>query len=216
MLGLSDTSMGILASVLLHVGVAAACFGVWGPGQGHGGRVGVVSVDLLPAEVAPSTSEEAKPEESLPVPPSDPKDGVIKAQSAPIRPARAASRATTQRPPRTPPAHVVDSPTANIPQQGGGGLFGALFSPPVAVTIPTPDYPSSARRQGLEGVVIVMVQVEADGAVSQAHVLTSSGSEALDAAVLKSVRKATFRPASRGGLPVAAQKKISVRFDLTE
>jgi TonB family protein len=61
-----------------------------------------------------------------------------------------------------------------------------------------------------------MVQVEADGAVSEAKVLSSSGSSVLDAAVLKSVREGTFRPASRGGLPVAAEKKISVRFDLTE
>ena len=36
MLGLSDTSIGIVSSLVIHVGVAVACFGSLGDGNGVG------------------------------------------------------------------------------------------------------------------------------------------------------------------------------------
>lgn len=63
----------------------------------------------------------------------------------------------------------------------------ALFNPP-------PDYPAAALRAGIEGRVIVRVELTGDGRVSAAAVRTSSGHAALDAAALEAVRRWRFEP----------------------
>ena len=59
----------------------------------------------------------------------------------------------------------------------------------------SPVYPSGARRSGIEGKVIVLVVVSPSGLVSNANVVSSSGSESLDAAALKAARLYRFEPA---------------------
>lgn len=70
-----------------------------------------------------------------------------------------------------------------------------------------PDYPSLARRMRWQGLVVVRVEVGADGAVLAAEVVTSSGHRVLDRAALEGVRRWRFR----GGPGVA---EVPVEFVL--
>jgi protein TonB len=64
----------------------------------------------------------------------------------------------------------------------GDGTVGALY-------MPSPEYPASARRRNIEGVVLVSVRVHPDGQCDDAHVVEGSGSDLLDDAALSAIRK---------------------------
>ena len=77
-----------------------------------------------------------------------------------------------------------------------------------------PNYPEASRRRGEEGVVRVELLVDPSGRVVDVRVLESSGFSALDAEAVKTVRDWRFRPAQRGGLPVAGSITTAVHFRL--
>jgi protein TonB len=55
-------------------------------------------------------------------------------------------------------------------------------------------YPSAARRQRLEGRVVLRIVVERDGSVSHARIASSSGHESLDRAALALIDRAGRAP----------------------
>lgn len=57
-------------------------------------------------------------------------------------------------------------------------------------TIGNLNYPSEARRQGLEGDLRVLVEIDSDGELLDVRILDSSGNSVLDAAALRIVRLA--------------------------
>ncbi len=77
-----------------------------------------------------------------------------------------------------------------------------------------PNYPEASRRRGEQGVVRVELLVDPNGRVVDVRVLESSGFSALDAEAVKTVRDWRFRPAQRGGLPVAGSITTAVHFRL--
>ncbi|WP_048863153.1 energy transducer TonB, partial [Acidisphaera rubrifaciens] len=79
-----------------------------------------------------------------------------------------------------------------------------------------PTYPGQARERGEQGTVIVRVQVTAEGTAASVSVGRSSGHPLLDAAALDAIRSWRFRPATRGGVPVAAQAEVPVSFQLDD
>ena len=87
----------------------------------------------------------------------------------------------------------------------GDGTVGALF-------MPSPDYPSSARRRGIEGIVVVIVEVQSDGHCENARVSESSGNDALDDAALTAIRKWRYEP--RPNEPVEP-RRVRFVFKLT-
>lgn len=217
MLGLSDTSIGIVSSLVIHVGVAVACFGSLGNGKGVGEgsvEVAIHGPDEIREEVERAVIKEAtKPPLKAPQGPKKARlvdEKQLRAESAPSAPQNVSKKLLRSR------DDVLEESRKGPQDPGGGGLLGTLFSPIVAIDLPKPEYPTQARRRGVEGVVVLRVRIEADGRLSDANVVTSSGSELLDESALVSMRRATFRPALRAGIPVAADKKFSVRFSLTE
>lgn len=75
---------------------------------------------------------------------------------------------------------------------------------------PAPPYPEALRQSGLEGVVTLRIVIEADGSVSEATVVTSSGHEAFDTAAVETLRRWQFEPVGeRRVVP-----SIPVRFRL--
>jgi protein TonB len=92
-----------------------------------------------------------------------------------------------------------------------------LISPPEAADAARnrrPNYPEASRRRGEQGVVRVELLVDPNGRVVDVRVLESSGFSALDAEAVKTVRDWRFRPAQRGGLPVAGSITTAVHFRL--
>jgi protein TonB len=63
-------------------------------------------------------------------------------------------------------------------------------------------------------VVIVNVEVDADGRAADVSLSRSSGFPLLDQAALEAVRRWTFEPAREGGFPVASRVDVPVRFSL--
>jgi len=78
--------------------------------------------------------------------------------------------------------------------------------------LPRPTYPSVSRRLGEEGVVLLSVEVLANGSAGAITVLRDPGFPRLTAAAVAAAREARFRPAVRNGRPVAAAVRIPFRF----
>ena len=79
---------------------------------------------------------------------------------------------------------------------------------------PEPPYPLSAKRRGLEGRVILMVEILANGACGRMEVKHGSGHDILDQAAAEAVKSWRFAPARRGGEPFAAWVEIPVTYRL--
>lgn len=79
---------------------------------------------------------------------------------------------------------------------------------------PAPNYPSISRRLGEQGLVLLRVQVTADGTAGSVELQTGSGSSRLDQAALEAVKKWRFIPAKRGEQPVSASVTVPVRFSI--
>lgn len=79
---------------------------------------------------------------------------------------------------------------------------------------PRPAYPPIARKLGLEGVVLLRVDVSARGAPEKIVIAQSSGAALLDEAALKAVQGWTFVPARRGDTPIAHPVDVPIRFHL--
>lgn len=97
---------------------------------------------------------------------------------------------------------------------GSGGGNGAWFGkfPGIGEGNSPPIYPREALDAGREGVVRLRVRVAADGTVDSLSVEISSGDNSLDNAALNAVRDWRFKPAERGGVAVAAEVLVPVRF----
>jgi len=79
---------------------------------------------------------------------------------------------------------------------------------------PAPDYPSVSQRLGEQGLVLLRVQVTADGAADSVELQTGSGSDRLDQAAREAVKKWRFVPAKRGEQPVSASVTVPVSFSI--
>jgi TonB family protein len=89
--------------------------------------------------------------------------------------------------------------------------------PPVgiAATHTVPPYPPIARRIGAEGKVTLRLTVTAEGRVSEAEVVTSSGRGDLDQTAQQWILAHwTYKPASANGVPVASKTLATVVFSL--
>lgn len=87
-------------------------------------------------------------------------------------------------------------------------------SRPFALDNPKPVYPLSARRRGVQGVVLLQVNVSDEGAVTGIHIMRSSGFRILDIAALNSVKRWRFMPALQGELKVNSTVQVPIRFVL--
>ncbi|HVU62943.1 MAG TPA: TonB family protein, partial [Phycisphaerales bacterium] len=83
---------------------------------------------------------------------------------------------------------------------------GAAVGPAPAVGNRAPAYPAEALRRGVEGVVVVRVEVDALGSVSGARVVESAGDGSLDASALEAVRSWRFEPGRDGSGRLAASR----------
>lgn len=92
--------------------------------------------------------------------------------------------------------------------------FVVVDEQPQMVFMSQPEYPSLARKAGLEGDVWVKALVDRDGKVQKVIVSRSSDIVSLDEAAVESARKCRYRPAIRGGQPVAIWVTYKIEFSL--
>jgi periplasmic protein TonB len=76
-----------------------------------------------------------------------------------------------------------------------------------------PTYPPMALRMGMEGDVILRIEVDPTGAVTKAEI-TKSGGAGFDEEALKAVKQSRFEPAQRDGRNVPAEFTYIYHFRL--
>ncbi len=79
---------------------------------------------------------------------------------------------------------------------------------------PRPAYPPIARKLGLEGLVLLRVEVSAKGTPEKIVIAQTSGATLLDDAAMRAVQGWTFVPARRGDTPIAHPVEVPIRFQL--
>ena len=104
---------------------------------------------------------------------------------------------------------VVDSPKTGEEVQ----LDPDRFTPPRTVETPAPTYPEDARKEKVEGTVIVQAVIEKDGTVSAARVVKGLH-PSLDRVSAETIRRWRFEPASLDGEPVAVHYHMTIRYRL--
>jgi len=81
---------------------------------------------------------------------------------------------------------------------------------------PRINYPIQAMRQGMKGMVVVLIHIAPDGQTNGVDLLQSSGYDALDNEVLGAVQHWRFKPPMRGNTPVEGVYKHRVIFGVDE
>ena len=99
--------------------------------------------------------------------------------------------------------------------QGADSEGSSWDTPPRCVHFIRPVYPKQARRQGLEGQVLLRVFIDDRGHATRAVVLQSSDT-LFAAPARQAALKSRFKPAIRNNRPVSVWVKIPMRFRLDE
>ncbi|VVE58266.1 hypothetical protein PIN31009_05268 [Pandoraea iniqua] len=148
----------------------------------------------------PQVTPKATPRPVAPSPKSEPAPSTPATDPTPAAPATAAPSAAAA--PAATPSPVVPATPHTI-------THGVQY-----LRAPVLTYPESSRRMGEEGVVTVRVLVGADGLPREITVRQSSGSAALDAAGIRAVQHAVFKPYTEDGKPQAVYVIVPLRFSL--
>ncbi|MFN2512674.1 MAG: TonB family protein [Pyrinomonadaceae bacterium] len=90
-----------------------------------------------------------------------------------------------------------------------GGVLNGM-----ALTLPSPVYPDTAKRMRIAGTVIVNVVIDEDGKVISAE--ASGGPVTLREAAVQAARRARFSPTKLSGQPVKVSGVINYKFALTQ
>lgn len=154
---------------------------------------------------------------------------------APAVPAVRAESNTTPASSPGPATAVAEEPTGPFAVSTAPGAFGmpapaASSTAPAVAALPPgegareaiprggyqvkPTYPSTPRRLGIEGTVLLGVLVDATGRVGDVVVRRSGGHADLDRAAADAVRQWQFEPARRGVEAIAMWVEIPVQFRL--
>lgn len=99
----------------------------------------------------------------------------------------------------------------------GSGTKGPA-SPPRVLQKVEPRYPESARRDGVEGVVTVKIEIMENGRPGNVWVVVSSGRSELDESAVKAVEQWRFVPArsSANGQPIVCISTQEIIFRLNK
>jgi len=81
---------------------------------------------------------------------------------------------------------------------------------------PSPSYPMVARRMGLQGRVVLNVEVLAGGVCGEINIQKSSGYALLDNAALQAVKSWRFMPARQAGHTIDKWFMIPIQFSLKD
>ncbi len=76
-----------------------------------------------------------------------------------------------------------------------------------------PEYPYIARKYGKEGMVVLMVIIDAKGKLNGVEVIEASDQIFVDAAI-EAVRRSKFLPAKQNGVYVPSRAILPIRFSL--
>lgn len=106
---------------------------------------------------------------------------------------------------------------------GGDPRFGGGSNPnapattvdqrPIALNSPSPRYTEEARKNKIQGTVRVRVLIGADGGVKQVRMVRGLP-DGLEEEAIRAAYQLRFRPAMKGGQPVAFWQLVEIEFNL--
>lgn len=164
-------------------------------------------VEKAPKEAEPLPEPEAVAKlEPAPLPMPKPKPKPVAQPQAKAEPVQTAQPQPQAKPDVQPQTQTVGSQHAFVPP----------MSQAAYLRNPKPSYPTIAQQRGMEGMVLIYVEVSALGEPLSVTLKQSSGFVLLDKAALKAVHGWRFAPATRGGQPVAAGVEVPIRFSLND
>ena len=108
--------------------------------------------------------------------------------------------------PSNPSAEAISSAAPASAAPSGSDLAGMLLQKVL------PVYPTAARRQGVQGEVVLKAIIGKDGTIAELRPL--QGPQALTAAAMDAVQHWRFRPYELKGKPVEVETDIRVNFQL--
>jgi periplasmic protein TonB len=168
-----------------------------------------------PKPVAKPKPEVAKPEPKVQQKPQvvKPAPFVPKPQVTPP-PQPSEPKVATQSEKPVPPSPPVKeaTPPAPAPEKPKGETKGVSGS--ASASCPTPEYPQEALMNEEQGTVKLQLDVGADGHVTNAKVLKSSGSRNLDKATINAYKKCVFGAAMENGTATAGSISLEYTFKL--
>jgi protein TonB len=178
--------------------------------------------------VTPSTPPPAEPRPQTlpppaPKPPEKAEPAPAPAETPPPSPPAPPAKPTPPAPPAKPAETAQPAPPKQVPQINIGGTDSEsnaiVLGPDVIPASPDnkarnrpPIYPEDAARLGQQGAVLVVVHVGPSGLPAGVEVERSSGYASLDKAAENAVRKWTFQPATKDGLPVPYDFRMNFTF----
>lgn len=77
-----------------------------------------------------------------------------------------------------------------------------------------PKYPEGLRRRGIEGTVLLSVEILPTGGVGQIKIIQSAGYDSFDNSAIEAVKQWHFNPAVKNGIPISSWIKLPVKFTL--
>lgn len=189
----------------------------------------IVYLTLMPELPVPPTPRYSSQPLAQPPPPPPPEQEETANQKPPPmlsarHPVKKMKMALAKDPPASParrdtvlraePA-VPEAATAGAdPQAAASRIVHVENRPPSAIHTPPPEYPPRARRNGWEGLAVVMALIDPAGRVHEARITEKSGHEVLDRAAVAGVRSWRFQPGRKDGQNAAMWVEVPVRFQL--
>jgi len=123
--------------------------------------------------------------------------------------------APTPRPTPVPTPTAAPAPAAPAVRRGELVELGPGVVPPGLISVDRPAYPPLARRLKVQGEVVVSVLVDENGKVIETRLAKPFPQEVgFNEAALAAGRSATFRPATKEGVPVKVWHQLKIPFKL--
>lgn len=107
-------------------------------------------------------------------------------------------------------------PAGNSNKTTGMNSNGSSIMPPSILNKIDPIYPQSARLAGIDGTVILTIQIYENGLPGNISIFRSSGNEELDKAAIVAVKQWRFVPAKdrTNNQPIICYTKMPISFHL--
>ncbi len=166
-----------------------------------------------PARAEPAPTSEVEP---VPAPEAAPAPASKPAPASEPAPAPKAERViepatATEDDPPPPPKKPKDAPKP--PKKGEKDVKGDyLMQPPKVIKFVAPEYPEEARRNKIDGAVVVKILVGAEGEILKMGI--KKGPKELIAAALAAAKQCKFEPGTRDGVPENAWVALPFKFSL--
>ena len=104
--------------------------------------------------------------------------------------------------------------TGGSSERNAPPVYYGYDTPPRALKTLEPEYPNVAKNAGLEGTVVININLDERGHILRAWVASSDAPEILVSAALDAAYQFEFAPGKFRGVPIRSTVAIPIRFSL--